>query len=121
MSGIASMTMGVLPRIPPCFACLGASVAGLAQKPRESPAARLQRRLRPISYSLGDFREAHIRAVDVQQGIQQLAKRRRLSGRWKKDKQLSEPMDEACDLVQLPWVLRQGIKIIDTLEARYSV
>ncbi|KAL4526313.1 hypothetical protein Ndes2526B_g00887 [Nannochloris sp. 'desiccata'] len=39
-----------------------------------------------------------------------------LTGRWKKDKNASDSMTEACELIQLPWVLRQALAILSTLD-----
>jgi len=39
-----------------------------------------------------------------------------LTGRWKKDKNASDSMSEACELIQLPWVLRQALAILNTLD-----
>ncbi len=39
-----------------------------------------------------------------------------LSGRWQKDKSASDSMQEACDVVELKWVLRRALAILNTLE-----
>ncbi|PSC67097.1 WW domain-binding 4 isoform X3 [Micractinium conductrix] len=52
----------------------------------------------------------------AQQEINQLEPPPSLTGRWKKCKASSDPMDEACDLVALPWVLRRAIGVLNYLE-----
>lgn len=44
-----------------------------------------------------------------------------LSGVWRKDKHASDSMDDACDAVQLPWVLRQALNVLTTLEVNAYV
>lgn len=39
-----------------------------------------------------------------------------LSGVWRKDKNASDSMQDACDAVALPWVLRQALNVLTTLE-----
>lgn len=39
-----------------------------------------------------------------------------LSGRWQKDKSQSDSMQKACDVVQLKWVLRRALAVLNTLE-----
>ena len=39
-----------------------------------------------------------------------------LSGRWQKDKSQSDSMQKACDVVELKWVLRRALAILNTLE-----
>ena len=38
-----------------------------------------------------------------------------LTGIWKKDKSASDSMSEACELIALPWVLRQALAVLNTL------
>ncbi len=42
-----------------------------------------------------------------------------LSGRWHKDKSQSDSMQEACDVVELKWVLRRALAILNTLEVQW--
>ncbi|KAK9822357.1 hypothetical protein WJX81_001129 [Elliptochloris bilobata] len=39
-----------------------------------------------------------------------------LTGKWRKDKEQSDPMEEACDLVELPWLLKKAVLVHNTLE-----
>lgn len=39
-----------------------------------------------------------------------------LSGKWQKDKSQSDSMQQACDVVQLKWVLKRALAILNTLE-----
>ena len=34
----------------------------------------------------------------------------------RKDKQQSDSMEEACDAVQLPWLLKKAVLVLNTLE-----
>ena len=38
------------------------------------------------------------------------------TGLWKKDTSLSDPMDEACDAVELNWVLRRALGLLNYME-----
>lgn len=38
------------------------------------------------------------------------------TGIWKKDKAASDSMQEACDLIALPWVFRQAMTFLNTLQ-----
>jgi len=42
-----------------------------------------------------------------------------LSGKWHKDKSQSDSMQEACDIVELKWVLRRALAILNTLEVQW--
>lgn len=37
-------------------------------------------------------------------------------GLRRKDKSASDPMEEACDAVKLPWVLKKAVLVLNTLE-----
>lgn len=50
------------------------------------------------------------------QAVQQVQPSSELSGQWHKDKSQSDSMQEACDAVQLKWVLRRALAILNTLE-----
>ena len=39
-----------------------------------------------------------------------------LSGKWQKEKSQSDSMQQACDVVQLKWVLKRALAILNTLE-----
>lgn len=39
-----------------------------------------------------------------------------VSGVWRKVKEDSDPMDEACDMVALPWVLRRALRFLNVLK-----
>ena len=81
----------------PVLASLGAAQLGF--KKQRSPASRMQEKLRPISYSLRDFSRTKVRAFDLEQTLEELEKpKQQLTGRWKKDKELSDPMDEVIML-----------------------
>ena len=41
-----------------------------------------------------------------------------LTGRWCKDKALSDAMTDACDAVALPWLLRKALGLLKVLEVR---
>ena len=55
------------------------------------------------------------RPLSASQAIQQHPTAQ-LSGRWHKDKSESDSMQEACDVVELKWVLRRALAILNTLE-----
>jgi hypothetical protein len=38
-----------------------------------------------------------------------------LTGTWRKDREASDPMTEACDMVALPWILRQALNVLEVL------
>jgi hypothetical protein len=38
-----------------------------------------------------------------------------LTGKWKKDKSACDSMVEACELIQLPWILRQALAVLNNL------
>lgn len=43
-----------------------------------------------------------------------------LTGMWHKVKEASDLMDEACDMVALPWLLRQALVVLNNLEVEDS-
>ncbi|PSC68224.1 poly-glutamine tract-binding [Micractinium conductrix] len=79
-------------------------------------AARLQRALPTLQRNPAQLRSLLVHALDLQTEINQLEPPPSLTGRWKKCKASSDPMDEACDLVALPWVLRRAIGVLNYLE-----
>lgn len=59
----------------------------------------------------------HVKAFnDMARALAASAGDLNLSGIWRKDQAASDSMDDACDAVQLPWVLRQALKVLTTLE-----
>ncbi len=39
-----------------------------------------------------------------------------LKGLCRKDKSASDPMEEACNAVKLPWLLKKAVLVLNTLE-----
>lgn len=39
-----------------------------------------------------------------------------LTGVWRKDAEGSDSMDDACDMVALPWILRKALLVLNTLQ-----
>ncbi|KAK9813996.1 hypothetical protein WJX73_008539 [Symbiochloris irregularis] len=39
-----------------------------------------------------------------------------MTGMWKKDKGHSDSMEEACNIMQLPWVFRKAVLILNTVQ-----
>ena len=39
-----------------------------------------------------------------------------LTGVWRKDRKASDCMDEACEMVALPWIFRKALLILNTLQ-----
>jgi len=61
-----------------------------------------------------------LRPLSAAQALQQQASTAvQLSGRWHKDKSQSDSMQEACDVVELKWVLRRALAILNTLEVQW--
>ena len=75
-------------------------------------------RLRGLTPLTSDMRSLVARGGDLQQQLDALHPRPTLTGTWRKDKQLSDDMTEACDLVELNWVLRRALFLLNTLEVR---
>lgn len=101
--------------VPRQLASLFGTLLG-AGRPRQrpggsaSPAARLQRSLRPVTFSLEDFRSEVVRAVELEQEIEQLTRHQRLTGRWRKDRSASDPMGEVSKLLQLCCKYSQALR-----------
>lgn len=55
------------------------------------------------------------RPLSATQAVEQQTKAE-LSGKWQKDKSQSDSMQQACDVVELKWVLRRALAILNTLE-----
>lgn len=83
-------------------------------------AGRLAAGLPTLRRPPSQWRSLLVRAVDLQQEIDSLQPREGLTGRWKKCKATSDPMDDACDMVALPWVLRKAIAVLNQLEVSGS-
>jgi hypothetical protein len=64
------------------------------------------------------FRDAVPKAIDLaaEAGNWQSGPAPTLTGVFKKDKSASDSMSEACELIQLPWVLRQALAVLNTLQ-----
>ena len=78
-----------------------------------SSATRLSSQLQPVSRDARTLRGAPVRALsDIVDDLQ----RPSLTGRWHKDRGASDAMDEACDMVALPWLFRQALVVLNTLE-----
>lgn len=79
-------------------------------------AARLTAQLPTLQRSPGQWRSLLVHAVDLQTEISNLEPPPALTGKWRKCKKASDPMDDACEMVALPWVLRKAIAVLNTLE-----
>jgi hypothetical protein len=62
------------------------------------------------------WRSLLVHAADLQSEIDSLQPRPSLTGRWKKCSKASDPMDEACAMVELPWLLKKAVLVLNTLE-----
>lgn len=47
-----------------------------------------------------------------------MAPQKSLTGMWQKDKEASDSMDPACELMQLGWVVRTAMKVISRMQVR---
>lgn len=88
-----------------------------AKAGQESRSARLLRDLKPmttesIGLDVGSFKGGFLLKAAQQLGKTSLG----ISGKWKKQPLRSDSMDEACDMVALPWVLRKALGFIKVLE-----
>lgn len=59
--------------------------------------------------------EQRMHAFDARSGDTTLTS---LTGVWKKDRGASDSMDEACDMVALPWIFRKALMVLNTLEVK---
>ncbi|KAL4855955.1 hypothetical protein ACK3TF_003712 [Chlorella vulgaris] len=66
------------------------------------------------------WRSLLVHAADLQSEIDSLQPRPSLTGRWKKCSKASDPMDEACAMVELPWLLKKAVLVLNTLELEDS-
>jgi hypothetical protein len=82
-----------------------------------TPASKLSTKLRPLQQDpASTLRSLVARAVDLQAEIDSLQPRPGLTGAWRKDREASDDMAEACDMVALPWVLRKALAVLNRLE-----
>lgn len=86
--------------------------------PVHTPGQRCASYLKPYEIRwTSDKPRDHVKAFnDVARALAASAGDLSLTGVWRKDQAASDPMDDACDAVQLPWVLRQALKVLTTLE-----
>lgn len=77
-----------------------------------SPAKSLNLRLRSLDVK---SRTKLVTAKSLEQEIEEI-NRPSLTGRWHKNKELCTDMEEAFHLVQLPWLLQQAVRVLNTLE-----
>jgi hypothetical protein len=61
------------------------------------------------------FKDAVPKAIDLAAEAGTFGPAPTLNGIWKKDKSACDSMSEACELIQLPWVLRQALGVLNTL------
>jgi len=92
---------------------------------KRSPAALATRNLHPLSFDglqsvVPSAPPAGVpRGMSLRRGrvvMQGTSTATGLTGTWKKDKGRSDSMDQACEAVQLSWVLRKALKLLSTLE-----
>jgi hypothetical protein len=79
-----------------------------------SPAQRLSQGLRPVTAMSSSGPPSH-KVLDVHASLS-TRPAGALTGTWKKDWEASDPMDAACDLVELPWLLRKALRVLSTLK-----
>jgi hypothetical protein len=77
-----------------------------------SPANSLNLHLNPLN---AKSRTNLVTAKSLQQEIEEI-NRQSFTGRWHKDKERCTDMEEAFHLVQLPWLLQQAVRVLNTLE-----
>ena len=94
----------------------GSTAAAAPPPPPSSAAARLAALLPQLQRTPQQWRTQLVHAADLQQEIEALQPRPQLSGVWHKDRQASDSMEAACDAVQLSWVLRKALVLLNTLE-----
>lgn len=104
-----------LPGAPALWAALP-SGNSKSKSGRGGSAARLTAALPTLRRCPQQLRSLLVRAVDLQSEIDNMEPQPALTGRWKKCKEASDPMDEACDMVALPWVYRKAIGVLNNLE-----
>ncbi|DBA95199.1 TPA: hypothetical protein ACH3X3_013101 [Trebouxia sp. C0006] len=106
----------VVGALPTCLACVCMDRLRDLTRPRRTrqPTSRFVKGLAkgPI-----DLQSLVNRPLSAAQAVQQQEYTAvQLSGRWHKDKSQSDSMQEACDVVELKWVLRRALAILNTLE-----
>ncbi|KAK9862509.1 hypothetical protein WJX84_002777 [Apatococcus fuscideae] len=81
---------------------------------QQSGASKLQASLKPASMSTSKLYS--IDAASSATAVQNAS----VTGKWKKIASRSDDMKEACDIVELSWLLRKALRLLDTLEVNNS-
>ncbi|KAL3146264.1 hypothetical protein ABBQ32_002965 [Trebouxia sp. C0010 RCD-2024] len=108
------LPVSALAATPVCLGCICMKRLQKSARPSKSrpTASHLVQKLAkgPI-----DLQSLIGRPLSATQAIEQQT-HAELSGRWQKDKSQSDSMQKACDVVQLKWVLRRALAVLNTLE-----
>lgn len=108
------------------YAIISASVMGAVTpgaRPSRTPrsprrylrAAALFRRLRPLHQRLEMSSTSGV-PLTLAEALKGNGSASNYAGGWRKDSEASDPMDEACDVVELGWVLRRAIGFLNYME-----
>ncbi|PRW45614.1 hypothetical protein C2E21_6092 [Chlorella sorokiniana] len=103
-----------LPRFNLPFLSSGGSNRGRSRG--ASAAARLQSRLPTLQRAPQRWRELLVHAIDLQKEIDTLQPPPGLTGRWRKCKESSDSMTDAFEMVELPWLFRKAVAVLNVLE-----
>lgn len=101
---------------------LAALVGGARPRSRErlSPAQRLMMGLRPLRVDVTAGLRTMARVPTLQDRLDTLHPAKGLTGRWRKDADASDSMQEAVEMVALPFYLRPALGLLKTLEIEDS-
>jgi len=106
-------------RAPGCLTLLSGVQAAIAytrptHNRRKGRARNLSSQLVPLGNGVKAFHRPPVRALeDIVDSLQRASS---LTGRWHKDKEASDSMEEVCDMVALSWILRKALVLLNTLE-----
>lgn len=91
------------------------------QAPALTPAQRLQTHLRPLRLSAQDaVKTLTGMPANLQAAIDNLRPEPQLTGRWHKDTEASDSMQDAIEMVDLAWYLRPAVAVLKTLEVPHT-
>ena len=87
---------------------------------RQSQASKLTSNLSDIQIGSRSFNSFIPKALDLAAEAENWrhpsAPLPTFTGVWKKDRDVSDSMHEACELMALPWILRQALTVLNTLQ-----
>lgn len=108
---------------PGCLGVLSVTLTSVAthlpfiHNPYRATAQKLSSKLVPVTRTATSVRDFRIRSLtDAIDELQRPKPNLELTGTWRKDKAASDAMDEACDMVALPWIFRQALIVLNTLK-----